>query len=92
MLMEAPCLSEERRRFYETMLEYRYIMILSRAYERVISHTYDEVARERIGLETFKTEEEYMEEYERAKQEMLFNDFHTEKDNQSTHETEIAIR
>ncbi len=41
IIEETPCLSRERRHFYETMLEYRYELILERAYLRVSEDNYD---------------------------------------------------
>ena len=72
VIEETPCLSKERRHFYETMLEYRYELILKRAYLRVSEGKFDDVALDRIGTVSFKDEDEVRNEYMRAKEETGF--------------------
>ena len=73
MIGETPCLSRERRHFYETMLECRYQLILKRAYLRVSEDNYDDLALDRIGTASFKDESDVWNEYLRAKKEAAFS-------------------
>ena len=70
IIEQTPCLSKERRQFYETMLEHRYELILERAYMRVSEDRYDDVALDRIGTVSFKEEVDAWNEYLRAKEEV----------------------
>lgn len=78
IIEETPCLSRERRHFYETMLEYRYELILERAYLRVSEDNYDDVALDRIGTVSFKDEGDAWNEYLRAKEEVEFTSYENE--------------
>jgi len=70
IIEQTPCLSKERRQFYETKLEHRYELILERAYMRVSEDRYDDVALDRIGTVSFKEEVDAWNEYLRAKEEV----------------------
>ena len=72
MIEETPCLTRERRHFYETMLEYRYEFILERAYLRISKDDYDDAALDRIGTVSFKDEGDVWNEYLRATEEVGF--------------------
>ena len=70
LIEETPCLSRERRHFYETMLHYRYEFILKRAYLRVSAGNYDNIALDRIGTASFKDDSDVWDEFLRAKEEV----------------------
>lgn len=69
LLDQTPCLSDSRKSFYATMLEYRYELILKRAWQRVSEGDYDPVAMARIDTNSFRLDEDALSEFLRAKSE-----------------------